>query len=314
MSMRRREFTLGLLVTAGLLGPGARRRGRAARGARADGHARAHHAGRGGCGEAPRRLRGCLDAHGRAGRPDEPLPRGQRGAAARRARRRAPLPMPAETMQVLLGAREVAAFTGGAFDASVGAYRDWHFGDDAAGHAAEIADAQRLAEQRRLVGWRRASAERRGRTARLPTPGMALDLGGIAKLPILRAGLAEIARSGVAAAMIDGGGDVVCRQPAGARLARRHPRSARRNASPAWWRCAMAWSPPRATTNVSSTAPGGAGTTCSTRPAAGRRRACTAWPWWRATSAPSTAWARPSWSAGCSADSAGWHNGRAWMR
>ena len=210
MSMRRREFTLGLLVTAGLQGlaradEGVQHEERALMGTRvritlveAD---------------AARRRAAFEAAWTRMGALADQMSRYREGSVVRQLAARAggaPLAVPAETLQVLLAAREVAAFTGGAFDASVGAYRDWHFGDDAAGHAAEIADAQRLAEQRRLVGWRRVELNAEARTARLPSPGMALDLGGIAKLPILQAGLAETARSGVAAAMIDGGGDVVC--------------------------------------------------------------------------------------------------------
>ena len=46
-------------------------------------------------------------------------------------------------------------------------------------------------------------------TARLTQSGMALDLGGIAKLPILAAGLAALQAQGVENALINGGGDVV---------------------------------------------------------------------------------------------------------
>jgi len=46
-------------------------------------------------------------------------------------------------------------------------------------------------------------------TARLTQSGMALDLGGIAKLPILAAGLEALQAQGVENALINGGGDVV---------------------------------------------------------------------------------------------------------
>ena len=72
----------------------------------------------------------------------------------------------------------------------------------------------------------------RRRTARLPTRHGARS-GGIAKLPILQAGPAETARSGVAAAMIDGGGDVVCHgNPPGRdwRVGIRDPRAPQRPA------------------------------------------------------------------------------------
>lgn len=211
MSMRRRQFTLGLLVTAGLQGlaradDGVQHEQRALMGTRvritlieAD---------------AARRRAAFAAAWARMQSLADQMSRYREGSVVRQLAAQAggaPLRVSPETMQVLLAAREVAAFTEGAFDASVGAYRDWHFGDDAAGGAPEIVDARRLGEQRRLVDWRRVELDAHALSARLPARGMALDLGGIAKLPILQAGLAEITRAGVAAAMIDGGGDVVCR-------------------------------------------------------------------------------------------------------
>lgn len=47
-------------------------------------------------------------------------------------------------------------------------------------------------------------------SARLRRPGMRLDLGGIAKLPILQAGLRRLQSMGIRDALINGGGDVLC--------------------------------------------------------------------------------------------------------
>lgn len=116
-----------------------------------------------------------------------------------------PVPVPPELMQVLLMAQSAAQTSAGAFDASVGALRDWDF-DPA--HPS-IPSAQRIAEQLRLVGQNGLVLDQRAGTAYLTKRGMRLDLGGIAKLPILQAGLRQLQGAGVANAMINGGGDVV---------------------------------------------------------------------------------------------------------
>jgi thiamine biosynthesis lipoprotein len=60
-----------------------------------------------------------------------------------------------------------------------------------------------------LVGYKGLVVDERAGTAYLAKRGMRLDLGGIAKLPILQAGLRQLQRHGVANAMINGGGDVL---------------------------------------------------------------------------------------------------------
>lgn len=117
--------------------------------------------------------------------------------------------VPAPLMQVLQAARAMSAFTDGAFDATVGAYRDWQFGNGAP--AQVVVSEARLRAQRPAVAWRALQLDAVQGRARLARPGMALDLGGIAKLPILDEAMAQIAALGIADAMIDGGGDVLCR-------------------------------------------------------------------------------------------------------
>ncbi|MBP6899991.1 MAG: FAD:protein FMN transferase [Burkholderiaceae bacterium] len=118
-------------------------------------------------------------------------------------------PVPAPLLQVLQAAQAVSAFTDGAFDATVGAYRDWQFGDAAS--APQVVSEARLRQQRPAVGWRALQLDAPNGRARLARPGMALDLGGIAKLAILDEALQRMAALGIAQAMIDGGGDVLCR-------------------------------------------------------------------------------------------------------
>lgn len=115
------------------------------------------------------------------------------------------VPVPPELMQVLRMARQAAQTSGGTFDATVGALRGWDFSPE---HPS-IPSAQQIAAQLRLVGPQGLRLDERAGTAFLTQRGMRLDLGGIAKLPILQAGLQQLSRFGVRNAMLNGGGDVV---------------------------------------------------------------------------------------------------------
>ncbi|MBS0466335.1 MAG: FAD:protein FMN transferase [Proteobacteria bacterium] len=110
-----------------------------------------------------------------------------------------------EVMAILRNAQAVWQGSAGAFDPTVGALSGWHFepGQQAMPAAADISAALRH------VGARQLQLDERAGTAYLASPGMALDLGGIAKLPILAAGLRVLEREGVANALINGGGDVL---------------------------------------------------------------------------------------------------------
>lgn len=119
----------------------------------------------------------------------------------------AALPVAPELMAVLQQAQALARRSGGRFDATVGAYADWHFEP---GQPATLPEPARLARQRALVDAQGLQLDPQRGTARLARPGMRLDLGGIAKLPILQAGLHTLAAHGVTDALINGGGDVLC--------------------------------------------------------------------------------------------------------
>lgn len=117
-----------------------------------------------------------------------------------------PVPVPPELMQVLLMARLASQTSGGDFDTTVGSLRDWNFD---AQHPS-IPTAQQIATQRPLVDQKNGLVlNQRAGTAYLAQRGMRLDLGGIAKLPILQAGLLQLERRGVVNAMLNGGGDVL---------------------------------------------------------------------------------------------------------
>ena len=118
---------------------------------------------------------------------------------------RHPVAVAPEVMAVLHSAQRLHRDSGGAFDATVGALRAWRFepGSQAVPQAADIAHALRLVDMRHL------HLDARAGTAYLARPGMALDLGGVAKLPILQAGLRVLESAGVGDALINGGGDVL---------------------------------------------------------------------------------------------------------
>jgi len=116
-----------------------------------------------------------------------------------------PVPVPPELLRVLLMARQAAQTSAGDFDATVGALRDWNFDL----WQLSVPSAQQIAQQLRLVDPTGLVIDERAGTAYLTRRGMRLDLGGIAKLPILQAGLQQLQRLGVVNAMVNGGGDVL---------------------------------------------------------------------------------------------------------
>lgn len=117
-----------------------------------------------------------------------------------------PVPVPPELLRVLLMARQVAQASAGAFDSTVGSLRNWDFDPN---HPA-IPTALQIAAQLPLVDQEKGLLlDERAGTAYLTKRGMRLDLGGIAKLPILQAGLQQLQDRGLVNAMINGGGDVL---------------------------------------------------------------------------------------------------------
>lgn len=112
---------------------------------------------------------------------------------------------PPELLAVLRQAAALSERTRGDFDISVGAYGGWSFDTD---HPRRPS-AQELLEERRLVNHRHVRFE--GERVRLARPGMRIDLGGVAKLPILQAGMQVLESHGIRHAMINGGGDVLTR-------------------------------------------------------------------------------------------------------
>ena len=116
---------------------------------------------------------------------------------------RASVELPPELMTVLAFARQRAQLTGGAFDPVLG-----QLTAQADPGAAPLDDAER---RRYLAHGGVGTLElepARGR-ARLHDPLARLDLGGVAKLPILAAGLRRLTQAGVGGVLVNGGGDVL---------------------------------------------------------------------------------------------------------
>jgi len=117
---------------------------------------------------------------------------------------RQPVAVPPELMQVLQMARAVSERTHGAFDITVGSLKGWRFNPE---HPEMPTPAQIKAQLSR-VNYRDVILDQATGTAFLRQPGMRIDLGGIAKLYILDAGMQVLKRNGVEHAMLNGGGDV----------------------------------------------------------------------------------------------------------
>ncbi|HSJ14713.1 MAG TPA: FAD:protein FMN transferase [Longimicrobiales bacterium] len=111
-----------------------------------------------------------------------------------------------ESMAVLIASRRAADASGGAFDISVGPLMEaWGFRTPRAGRP----DAGALDRARARVGYRGVELDSAGGRARLARPGMAVDLGAIAKGYALDLAGEAMRRAGGTAGMIDLGGNVL---------------------------------------------------------------------------------------------------------
>lgn len=122
-----------------------------------------------------------------------------RAAGARR------VAIPPEMAQVLRLAQRLSARTGGGFDVTVGRLTAGPGGLS----AGEVPDEQTVADALRHIRPQHLVLDADGRSALIDDPATRIDLGGVAKLPILDAGLQLLSARGIDGAMINGGGDVV---------------------------------------------------------------------------------------------------------
>ncbi len=121
-----------------------------------------------------------------------------------------PVAVSHDLFTVLSAARRFAVSTAGAFDVTIGPVTHLWRRARATG---ELPDAARLAEARRLVGYRKMRLTGPGRTVSLQDAGMILDLGGIAKGYTAGEALKAIERRGVHQALVALGGDIAAADP-----------------------------------------------------------------------------------------------------
>jgi thiamine biosynthesis lipoprotein len=117
---------------------------------------------------------------------------------------RQPVAAPPELMRVLEMARRASESSHGAFDITVGSVRGWRFNPQ----NPATPTPEQVRAQLPLVDYRNVVLDEHAGTVFLKRRGMRIDLGGIAKLPILDAGMRVLREHGIEHAMINGGGDV----------------------------------------------------------------------------------------------------------
>lgn len=110
-----------------------------------------------------------------------------------------------EMLTVLQMAIERSQRSQGAFDITVGAFTGWNFDQE----SDTVPSASEIAQELPLVDYRQLVLNEKASTAYLRRRGMRIDLGGIAKLPILQAGMRVLKEHGIQNAMLNGGGDVL---------------------------------------------------------------------------------------------------------
>jgi thiamine biosynthesis lipoprotein len=112
--------------------------------------------------------------------------------------------------RVLETSQELARLSAGAFDVTAGPYiRLWR----EARRTGRLPAPTNIAEARVRSGWQRLHLDSSGQTVRLETPGMQLDLGGIAKGFAADEALAVLRDHGVTRALVELGGDLVVGDP-----------------------------------------------------------------------------------------------------
>jgi FAD:protein FMN transferase len=112
----------------------------------------------------------------------------------------------ADLFDVLVQSRKMHERSEGAFDVTIAPVgRLWR----RARRERKLPDPFKLAEARKLVGSDRMLLDPAGRTVALRTPGMKLDVGGIAKGYAAQAALLVLQKAGVSRSLVGGAGDIV---------------------------------------------------------------------------------------------------------
>jgi thiamine biosynthesis lipoprotein len=116
------------------------------------------------------------------------------------------VPVSADLFDVLLRSKAIYERSLGAFDVTIAPVgRLWR----RARRDRKLPDPARLAEALRPVGSDKMLLDRGARTVELKTPGMKLDVGGIAKGYAAQAALDVLRKAGIRRALVGGAGDIV---------------------------------------------------------------------------------------------------------
>lgn len=110
-----------------------------------------------------------------------------------------------ETFAVLQRGLQLAQLSDGAFDITIGGYQGWSFDPT----SPRLPSDAQLMRERVLVNHRYLVLDPKRQQAHLLRAGVKVDLGGVAKLPILQAGMQVLQAHGLDGAMLNGGGDVL---------------------------------------------------------------------------------------------------------
>ena len=115
-----------------------------------------------------------------------------------------------ELYYILRKSQDLSRRSGGAFDVTAGPLvRLWR----AARKSGKLPEQAEIEAARRLVGWQKVALDPRARTVHLETPGMQLDLGGIAKGYACEEAIRVLRKQGIASALVEMGGDIVVSGP-----------------------------------------------------------------------------------------------------
>lgn len=117
-----------------------------------------------------------------------------------------PVPVSETLFTLLSHAQDLSRRSNGAFDVTIGPYVAlWR----AARKTKQLPTPQQLTEAGERVGWERVTLDPTRRTVALATPGMRLDLGGIAKGYAADEAIRVLREHGIGSALFEAGGDIV---------------------------------------------------------------------------------------------------------
>jgi thiamine biosynthesis lipoprotein len=111
-----------------------------------------------------------------------------------------------ELLFILTKSQDLSRRSDGAFDVTVGpVVKLWR----TARKSGQMPTKAELDAARKLVGWRKVHLDAKAGTVKLDTPGMELDLGGIAKGYACDEAIRVLKQRGIASALVEMGGDIV---------------------------------------------------------------------------------------------------------